>query len=124
MVDVIYVGMVIGVYYMFDVIFWMFYEIGLLNVFIYDLEINYINNKIWVGIYGRGLWEVVLFGLVVLVNDFCIDVLFMNCGDIVSGDIIMVIFDSVGICGIFNIVFGVWYFFIVISNFVILSICN
>jgi hypothetical protein len=56
--DGLYIGTDVGVYYrnasMAD---WIFYNTGLPNVIVNDLEISYINNKLWAGTFGRGLWN-------------------------------------------------------------------
>jgi photosystem II stability/assembly factor-like uncharacterized protein len=56
--DAIYIGNDIGVFYrdgsMTD---WIAFQTGLPNVEVAELEISYINNKIWAGTYGRGLWN-------------------------------------------------------------------
>ncbi len=54
----LYVGMDVGVYYIDNTLdqYETFME-GLPNVIVSELEINYINNKIRAGTYGRGLWE-------------------------------------------------------------------
>lgn len=56
--DGLYIGTDAGVYYrnasMAD---WIFYNTGLPNVIVNELEISYINNKLWAGTFGRGLWN-------------------------------------------------------------------
>jgi len=56
--EALYVGMDVGVYYIDSTLsqYETFME-GLPNVIVSELEINYINNKIRAGTYGRGLWE-------------------------------------------------------------------
>ncbi len=59
----LYVGTDAGVFYrdknMTD---WVAFNVGLPNVIVNDLEINYVNLKIRAGTYGRGVWESDLFG--------------------------------------------------------------
>ncbi len=53
----IYVGMFSGIYYKDDNLSnWVPFMDNLPNVRIEELEINYVNNKIYAGTYGRGLW--------------------------------------------------------------------
>lgn len=55
--DGLYLGMNYGVYYIdntFDQ--WQVFNNNLPNVIINELEINYAENKIYAGTYGRGLW--------------------------------------------------------------------
>ena len=60
--DGLYVGTDLGVYYrnatMTD---WIPFATNLPNVVVNELEISYINNKIWAGTYGRGLWSSPLY---------------------------------------------------------------
>lgn len=53
-----YIGTDMGVYFtnesMTD---WVAYNTGLPNVLVYDLEINYSNEKVRAGTFGRGMWE-------------------------------------------------------------------
>ncbi|MFT6717273.1 MAG: photosystem II stability/assembly factor-like uncharacterized protein, partial [Saprospiraceae bacterium] len=41
------------------------YLVGLPNVRVYELEIQYVSNKIFAGTYGRGLWESDIYGAAV-----------------------------------------------------------
>ncbi len=53
----LYLGMNYGVYYINDDLNeWIPYNTNLPNVIINDLEINFEQNKIYAGTYGRGLW--------------------------------------------------------------------
>jgi photosystem II stability/assembly factor-like uncharacterized protein len=56
--EVLYVGTDLGVYYtnatMSD---WIQYNTGLPNVVVNELEISYVNNKLWAATFGRGLWS-------------------------------------------------------------------
>ncbi len=64
--DALYVGMGVGVYYKSDVTAWTLYNTDLPNVPIYDLQINHDNCKIRAGTFGRGLWEAILYGSVLI----------------------------------------------------------
>lgn len=56
--DVLYLGMNFGVYYLIDgETNWATYSTDLPNVQIGELDINFTNNKIYAGTYGRGLWK-------------------------------------------------------------------
>ncbi len=61
----LYIGTDLGVYYrdgsMTD---WITYNTGLPNVVVSELEISYINNKLWAGTFGRGLWNSDLYSSV------------------------------------------------------------
>lgn len=46
---------------------WINFMDGLPNVKVFELEINYVSNKIFAGTYGRGLWESDIYG--VTIND-------------------------------------------------------
>lgn len=53
----LYLGMNYGVYYINDELNeWIPYNTNLPNVIINELEINFEQNKIYAGTYGRGLW--------------------------------------------------------------------
>ena len=60
--DGLYVGTDLGVYYrnanMTD---WVPFATNLPNVVVNELEISYVNNKIWAGTFGRGLWNSPLY---------------------------------------------------------------
>ncbi len=45
------------------------FDDGLANSRVYEMEINYISNKIFAGTYGRGLWESDIYGSQVLDYD-------------------------------------------------------
>ena len=54
----LYVGMYSGVYYINDEMSnYIDYQDNLPNVQVNEIEINYINNRIYAGTYGRGLWS-------------------------------------------------------------------
>ena len=56
--DAIYVGTDLGVYYRdSSLTTWTPFNGGLPNVIIDELEINYTNDRIYAGTYGRGLWS-------------------------------------------------------------------
>ncbi len=56
--DGIYIGTDLGVFYRDNSLTdWVTYETGLPNVQVNELEISYINNKLWAATYGRGLWQ-------------------------------------------------------------------
>jgi hypothetical protein len=55
--DGLYLGMNYGVYYIDNTFSeWQVFNNNLPNVIINELEINYVENKIYAGTYGRGLW--------------------------------------------------------------------
>jgi len=61
--DRVYVGTDVGVYYIDDNSSdWTFYNDGLPNVMVHELEINYSSNKLIAATYGRGLWQSDLVG--------------------------------------------------------------
>jgi photosystem II stability/assembly factor-like uncharacterized protein len=77
--DGLYIGTDVGVYYrnasMSD---WIFYNTGLPNVIVTELEISYNNNKLWAATFGRGLWNSDLYcpilsqpGSITGVNTLC-----------------------------------------------------
>lgn len=45
------------------------FDDGLANCRVYELEINYVSNKIFAGTYGRGLWESDIYGGIALDYD-------------------------------------------------------
>ncbi|MBC7554220.1 MAG: T9SS type A sorting domain-containing protein, partial [Taibaiella sp.] len=54
----LFVGTDMGMYYKDDTLTsWAPYSIGLPNVIVDDIDINYTNYKIRVATYGRGVWE-------------------------------------------------------------------
>jgi photosystem II stability/assembly factor-like uncharacterized protein len=58
----LYVGMDVGVYYLnLDLNIWMIFNNELPNVIVNDIEINDIFNDIYLGTYGRGVWQTDLF---------------------------------------------------------------
>lgn len=58
----LYVGTDLGVFYTdVNIDGWVAYNSGLPNVIVRDLEINYVDNKLKAGTYGRGIWETDLY---------------------------------------------------------------
>lgn len=56
--DGLYVGTDAGIFYRdLSMTDWIPYNTGLPNVVVTELEISYINNKIWAATFGRGLWS-------------------------------------------------------------------
>lgn len=56
--DGIYVGTDLGVFYRDNSLSdWVPFDSGLPNVQVNDLQISYLNGKLWAATYGRGLWE-------------------------------------------------------------------
>jgi hypothetical protein len=54
----VYIGTDIGAYYRDDnTSDWMFYNDGLPNVMVHELEINYTSDKLLAATYGRGIWQ-------------------------------------------------------------------
>ncbi len=54
----LYVGMYSGVYYINDAMSnYIDYQDNLPNVQVNEIEINYIDNRIYAGTYGRGMWS-------------------------------------------------------------------
>ena len=67
----LYVGMDYGIYYIDDTFSeWQPYSNNLPNVIISELEINYVDDKIYAGSYGRGLWVSPRFDSVLAVEEF------------------------------------------------------
>lgn len=59
----VYIGTDIGVYYRDDnTSDWVFYNDGLPNVMVHELEINYTSDKLVAATYGRGIYEADLAG--------------------------------------------------------------
>jgi hypothetical protein len=55
--DGLYVGLNYGIYYIDNTFTeWQPFSNNLPNVIVNELEINEVNNKIYAGTYGRGLW--------------------------------------------------------------------
>ena len=68
--DGVYIGTDIGVFYKDNTLSdWMFYNTGLPNVMVHELEINYNSNKLLAATYGRGLWQSDLYYTVQYAND-------------------------------------------------------
>jgi photosystem II stability/assembly factor-like uncharacterized protein len=56
-INSLYLGMNYGIYYIDDNLDeWIPYNNALPNVIVNELEINYAENKLYAGTYGRGLW--------------------------------------------------------------------
>jgi photosystem II stability/assembly factor-like uncharacterized protein len=56
--DGIYIGSDLGVFYKDNTLTdWITYDNGLPNVQVNELEISYIDNKLWAATFGRGLWK-------------------------------------------------------------------
>lgn len=56
--DALYIGTDLGVYYTDSTLNdWVFYNTGLPNVIVFDLDIHYGQGKLRAATYGRGLWE-------------------------------------------------------------------
>ncbi|MDW8394319.1 MAG: T9SS type A sorting domain-containing protein [Chitinophagales bacterium] len=61
--DRLYVGTDIGVFYRDNnTSDWVFYNDGLPNVMVHELEINYGSGKLLAATYGRGIWQTDLVG--------------------------------------------------------------
>lgn len=57
--DILYLGMNYGVYYLKEgAAAWVPYSNNLPNVIINELEINYADETLYAGTYGRGLWRI------------------------------------------------------------------
>jgi hypothetical protein len=65
--DGLYIGTDIGVFYrngsMTD---WEYYNDGLPNIVVNELQISYTNRKLWAATYGRGLWSADLYNVLPL----------------------------------------------------------
>ncbi len=58
----LYIGMDVGIFYInYDLPDWIPFSDGMPNVEIFDLDINYLEDKIYAATYGRGLWKSDLF---------------------------------------------------------------
>lgn len=63
--DGLYIGTDVGVYYRDNSLTdWIPYNNGLPNVQVNELEISYLNNKLWAATFGRALWESNLYSYV------------------------------------------------------------
>ncbi|MEO9570879.1 MAG: GEVED domain-containing protein [Polaribacter sp.] len=70
--NTIYVGMAQGVYYKNDnMTNWEIFGNGLPNCAARELEIHYQANKLRVGTWGRGIWEIPIFGNGATLTDYC-----------------------------------------------------
>ena len=70
----LYVGMNYGVFYIDDTFiaattYWQDFSNNLPNVRVYELEVNTVNNKLYAGTYGRGLWRSDLYNPALSIND-------------------------------------------------------
>ncbi|MCP4520407.1 MAG: T9SS type A sorting domain-containing protein [Cytophagales bacterium] len=69
----LYVGMSYGIYYIDDVLSeWEPFMTGIPNAKVNELEINFVNDKIYAGTYGRGLWVSDVYQIDVASNDAAI----------------------------------------------------
>ena len=69
--DGLYLGMNYGVYYIDNTFTeWQVFNNNLPNVIVNELEINYAENKIYAGTYGRGLWVSPVFETTLSAEDF------------------------------------------------------
>jgi photosystem II stability/assembly factor-like uncharacterized protein len=60
--DALYIGTDLGVFYRnASMIDWVTFNTDFPSVVVNELEIAYVNKKIWAGTYGRGLWSSSLF---------------------------------------------------------------
>jgi PKD repeat protein len=60
--NALYIGTDIGVFYRDSTKSdWESFDNGLPNVVVNELEISYVNNKLWAATYGRGLWRSSLY---------------------------------------------------------------
>ncbi|MBK9735715.1 MAG: hypothetical protein IPO92_12410 [Saprospiraceae bacterium] len=58
----LYIGMDVGIYYINNNLSdWVLFKDGLPNVEVFELDINYLEDKIYAATYGRGLWKSDLF---------------------------------------------------------------
>jgi photosystem II stability/assembly factor-like uncharacterized protein len=81
--DGVYVGTDIGVYYLDNTMAsWVPYTIGLPNVRVMDLEIQYSINKLRAATYGRGIWETDLYVPVVQSTDAGVELISEPVGTI------------------------------------------
>ena len=72
LVNGLYVGMNYGIYYTDDTIVdaWLPFNNNLPNVIIFELDINFVENKIYAGTHGRGLWASNTFDATLNTNGF------------------------------------------------------
>jgi photosystem II stability/assembly factor-like uncharacterized protein len=72
LVNGLYVGMNYGIYYTDDTITdaWIPFDNNLPNVIIYELDINFVENKIYAGTHGRGLWASDTYDTTLSTKDF------------------------------------------------------
>ncbi|MGJ8592361.1 MAG: T9SS type A sorting domain-containing protein [Aquaticitalea sp.] len=70
--DGLYLGMNYGVYYIDSTTnsSWLPFSNNLPNVQISELEINYVDNKLYAGTYGRGLWRTNIYDPTLSVSEF------------------------------------------------------
>jgi PKD repeat protein/photosystem II stability/assembly factor-like uncharacterized protein len=70
-IGLLYIGTDVGVYY-YDpaTSLWAVYGVNLPNVIVTDLSIQYAQNILRVGTYGRGIWEISLNSILPPVADF------------------------------------------------------
>ena len=69
-VNGLYVGMNYGLFYIDDTFTdWQVFNTNLPNVIVNELEINNVNDRIYAGTYGRGLWSSPVYDNVLSVDD-------------------------------------------------------
>ncbi|MBU2940376.1 T9SS type A sorting domain-containing protein [Lacinutrix sp. C3R15] len=67
--EILFLGTEIGVYYKIGTDSWTKLGQGLPNVVVSDIEINYTQDKLVVGTFGRGLWEISIANNTLGVNE-------------------------------------------------------
>ena len=66
----LYLGMDYGIYYIDNTFAeWQPFNTNLPNVIVNELEINFVDQKIYAGTYGRGLWASPKYGVIFSVDD-------------------------------------------------------
>jgi len=67
--EILFLGTELGVYYKVGTGSWTKLGLGLPNVVVSDIEINYTQDKLVVGTFGRGLWEISITNNTLGVNE-------------------------------------------------------
>lgn len=67
--EILFLGTELGVYYKVGTGSWTKLGLGLPNVVVSDIEINYTQDKLVVGTFGRGLWEISIINNTLGVNE-------------------------------------------------------
>lgn len=67
--EILFLGTELGVYYKVGTGSWTKLGLGLPNVVVSDIEINYTQDKLVVGTFGRGLWEISILNNTLGVNE-------------------------------------------------------